>query len=484
MSQPPDNPSDHKLNRWQFSLRGMLIFTVSVAIGAAVARCDMQSWFGVSSYTPNQQIIRMSYGGGLIAILVFWLILGILYQIRDLHASLAFPDLIPQQRWGLRFEIFWRLAVAALIILYAMLSFFIERGAIALPAAEDISWWSDGMMRTSLLVILFFVIIGSVPYKQRKTPNSILHNILYFVACILAILLCLTRWIDYTMIPHLVHIATIGIDWDHSLKLSSINPRSYNFYVSLFFWWSILSSLIVIVNWVILKYLARKWPVGIGRRLILLSFLTIGVFCASVFVIWIKIYGLCKFSPYLAEAGSPAPWHCWIATIMLVIVLTSLVTYRMTAEHCSIADTPQIAWRRNTHKYYHERWWILLLFAIAIIWFHYEIFFAQKKAMNLILTSIGQGSSLSFSLNDLLVEPWLFFPTDYLWLSLFLLSFHRAFSRRPDPQQSQIQLPQINPVKFITIWIATAAVMISGGFVFVWTSFALWFNPWFTGRWP
>jgi hypothetical protein len=81
---------------------------------------------------------------------------------------------------------------------------------------------------------------------------------------------------------------------------------------------------------------------------------------------------------------------------------------------------------------------------------------------------------------DLLLD-WMFRPAGYLWLSLLLLSFHRAFAKR-DGFQSQ--LPRMSRAKFIAVWIATAVVMISGAFVLAWTSFALWFNPWFTGRWP
>jgi hypothetical protein len=74
MSQPPDNPSEPLHNRWQFSLRGMLLFTLSVAIGASVVKCNVHNWIGDQSQLVGG--IKIGFGGGLIAILVFWMIFG------------------------------------------------------------------------------------------------------------------------------------------------------------------------------------------------------------------------------------------------------------------------------------------------------------------------------------------------------------------------------------------------------------------------
>jgi hypothetical protein len=414
------------------------------------------------------------------AILLFWMVLGIIYQIRDLRYTLASnKDLIAEQRWGLRFEIFWRIAVTALLAMYVLLSFLIDRGTLTLSEWEDFILLYTGTFRVSVVILLLLVLVGSVPYIRREKRPSYFYCGLQLFALMLAVVFCLIRWMDYTTIPHFVHIATLGIDWAQRLKFTAVDPRHYNFYASLFFWWSLFSVLIVAANWAILTRLARQWSAGFKRRLIWSGLLIAGVALAGSFVIWIKTSGLHKFSPFLAEAGSHPPYHCWIAAVLLMLILTTILTYRMAADYNPLAIAPQVIWRQNPNKYYHEKRWMLVLLAVAIVWFHYEIYFHQTAIYH---QAMGIGYT-AFSLQELF-DSWFFQPTDYLWLSLILLAIYRAFARRKDARGLQAELPRINPARFIAIWFGTLAFTISGALVLVWMSFALWFNPWWRGRWP
>ena len=106
MPQSPFAPAESVRQRWQFSIRGMLIFTVSVAIGASVSQTKLSSWVAfipTDAFDQNKVPLDIKTGwcGGLIATLIFWLCMGIFYQIRDLWASLSTRcDLDNQQRWG------------------------------------------------------------------------------------------------------------------------------------------------------------------------------------------------------------------------------------------------------------------------------------------------------------------------------------------------------------------------------------------------
>jgi hypothetical protein len=481
MSQSSDNPSATPHNRWQFSLRGMFIFTLSVAVGAAVVRCNMHSWLGTGK---NEYDMKVGLDGGLFAILVFWMVLGLIYQIRDLRSTLASNHtLIAEQRWGLRFEIFWRLTVTALLAMYFFISFLIDIGTLTLSEWAGLGWMDISVFRVSVVILLLLVLVGSVPHIRREKPTSLFNRGLQLIVFMLAIVFCLERWIDLTFLPYLIHLATIGIDKAQPLKFASVDPRYYNFYSSLFFWWSLSSGLIVVVNWIILKQFAQQWSAGVKRRLILSGLLISGVALAGSFVIWIETTGFNKLSPFLADAGSDAPFHCWIAAALLILILASILTFRITADYNSLATSPQVSWRQNPNKYYHEKRWMLVLLAVAIVWFHFEIYFYQKDVAAKSMLAAGFNYSRPLSLQELL-ESWFGLPTDYLWLSLILLSLHRAFARRKDPEHHQAELPRINPARFVSVWFAALAFMISGALVLVWMSFALWFNPWWRGRWP
>jgi hypothetical protein len=351
-----------------------------------------------------------------------------------------------------------------------------------------LQWMPESTIRHIMLLLLLLVLVGSVPYVPRQKRSSFVHCGLYLIAYVLAIVFCLEIWMTDTAIHYLTHITTLGMDYAAPAIFSRVNPEIYNSRISIFFWWSLLSGAIVVANWAILTRLARQWSAGIVRRLLWTVLLIIGIASTSAFVIWIKIWGLRGISPDFAEVGSSAPLHCWIAASLVVLILTTVITYRMTINYDQPTDIPQSTWRLNPKKYYHERRCILLFLAIAMICFHYEIYFLVKNAISHGMSGVGLTFSSLLNSWSELVDSWIGIPygvpIDCLLLSVILLALHRAFVRREDPQQPQSELPRINSARFVTIWFAALAVIISGIPTLVWMSLALWFNPWFRGRWP
>jgi hypothetical protein len=482
MSQPVNNASGLRRKRWPFSVRGMLLFAVSIAIGAAVAFPDLRDWLATAlflSFLKKVHIVQtMDWTWGLIAVLVFWMVLGIINQARDLRISLAeHPDLPRELKFGGQFEIFWRLSVAILLVIYLLIRLVVQFDIVDLPEREFDPLTTGFVIREGVFALLLLIIVGSIPYVRREQQSSTLHRGLTLVAYILAAAICLEQWADKTIIYHLVHIAILGIDWSQPLKFSAVNPHDYSLYTKLFFWLSLLAGIIVVANWAILGRLARQWSMGIWRRLLWIGLLVIGVVAASAYVIWVYTRALWQISPIFAATGSQAPWHCWIAATLLAIILVTLVTYRMTTNRDPIAESSQVNWRRNPKKYYHEWRTVLTLLAIILIWLQVVIFISFLQ--------IWWNNRFTYQ------SPWieavrsiLSWPVNLLWLSLILLAVHRAFVRRADPKRPQAQLPRISPARFATVWLGALAVTISSILVLVWMSFAFWFNPWWSAQWP
>ncbi len=259
-------------------------------------------------------------------------------------------------------------------------------------------------------------------------------------------------------------------------QFSIIDPSYYYTYTNLFFWWSISSGMVVVINWAILVRLARQWPMGFKRRLMWIILLISGIAAASTFIFWLYASGLKEISPYFAESLNEAPISYWISAVLLVIILVTILTYRMAVDRGQIANMPLIQWRRNPDKYYHEWRTILVLLTIAIA-------FCFLNALNLLRMLVSQISWDFVPPPRFLSWTDIFYgllgaPISCLWCALILLALHRVFARRRAPEHLQSELPRINPAKFITVWIATAAFVVSGALVLVWMSFALWFNPW------
>ncbi len=367
-----------------------------------------------------------------------------------------------------------------LLAIYVLVAFLVDHGILVLPERDGDILPVGIAIRDAVFVMLMLIIVGSVPYVHRQQRSSPLRLGLWLLGCVVAAAFCLGRCASQTLIYNLVHIATLGIDYAMPGNRSAINANLYNVRILWFFWLSLLVVMIVVANWAILARLAGQWSRGIGRRLLWIGFLVAGVAATSLYLLWVYTRALWQISPYFAAAGYQVPLHCWFASSLLILILTTMLTYRLGVNRDQQSDMPQVAWRQNTTKYYHERWWLLLLLAITSIWFRLEIY-------RFLLEFVNQNNMAIFhskwTFNWFYLLGWWFDnPINFLWLSLIILAFQRAFARRDDPHRPQTDLPRIAPARFIAVWLGTLAVILSSVPTLVWVNFAFWFNPWWRSR--
>jgi hypothetical protein len=487
MPQSPFASSDSPRQKWQFSIRGMLIFTASVAIGTSVSQTNISNWLTIfatqrTDFRQPIEIIKTGWGGGMLATLIFWLCLGLAYQIRDLWICLnANPEIDKAQKAGGQIEIVWRAGLVALLIGYASVLFLVDMRILILPESGDHDWRMGSMLREAVLLSLLLILVRSVPAVHRiKLPALVKHlfeGILYGLV---------VYYLSKTLIFSLVNTAILGIDSSFPAKFSVINPRLYAHTIAIFHRWSLISALSVLVNLFVLRCLARQWSSGIKRRFFWSVLLIVGIANNFAFVIWFITIGYPTICPYLVETGGHVARHSWITLTILTAILTAVPAYRMTTERSVVAEVPAISWRRNPNKYYHEQRLILLLFVAVLLWIMADLYFEAKRNPEFPITEWGN----LFFRGRFYRSSWdfidaLFFgiiPVLFLWLSLLLVILHRAFARRFGPNHPPAELPRINRTKFVTIWLATLAFTISGTLTLVWMSFGLWSNPWFCVR--
>ena len=373
--------------------------------------------------------------GTLLVILAFWMILGVLYQVRDLRSTLVtHHDLIAEHRWGLRFEIFWRMIMAVLMSFCVLMVFLINEKIVVLPLPTDISYSLIGSFTDCVPAILLLALAGSVPYVRRKESSSLLHRGLYLIFCLLAAVFCLEQWIGSTIIHYLVHLTTVSMDHGQAPQFSSIDVRHYHAHTNLFFWWSISSGLIVVANWAILVRLARQWPMGFRRRLLWTFLLIAGITAASAFIFWVYAKGLKETSPYLAETVNEAPISYWMSAAFLVVVIVTVLTYRMAVDRGQKTDMPNINWRRNPGKYYHEWRTILVLMVIAIAFYCLNVFNLLRMLDSQLLWGVFPGPFNSWADWAGIFYGFFGMPIPCLWCALILLVLHRTIARREIPR--------------------------------------------------
>ena len=490
MPQSPFAPAESARGRWQFSIRGILLFTASVAIGASVSQINLSSWMAFVSLDVYNEWrvptdIKTGFFGGSIAVLLFWCCFGLFYQVRDLRAWLAAHGSLPgEQRAGARFEIGWRICLLASFLLYAVMVYLVDQKRLVL-AERGVRFWNVAeMIREAIFALLLLILVGSVPAAR---PRKYWAALVYLVRAVLGV--CIIRFfleyvLDDMAVCRLVEIATIGISNAFPLDLTPNGAILVRRYSRIFFWWTAASGVVFAFNYYFLSKLARQKKAGIGRRLLWCVLLSLGVLNTSVFAIWILTYGYPQLSPIFVEARGPIEFHCWIAIAVITVLLAAVSAYRMTADRRKIESAVAAAWRRNPDNYYHEWRLVLWLFAMAVAGLLAQLLYYQSTVPGLTLSNLqtfGYKRPPGFSLN--LIPDWLNGrPVNYLWLALILLALHRALWPRGKGEQRQTELPRIELRRFFAIWLLSLLVILPGLFALAWLSFAVWYSPWYMGR--
>jgi hypothetical protein len=483
MPQLPFAVPESSRQRWQFSIRGMLLFTASVAVGISVWQTKLVCWSAYGfNYSPRREDIHSSWSGGLIAFFLCWMLFGLGYQIRDLWAFLGgHPHLDQEQRRGLRFEIFWRVCVVLLLTLIALFAALLNQGFLILPEIDweggfFYGWGESAVIREAILILLVMTILGSIPHAQPKLKRPCWQWLINFFTWALAITICLIVWMDEAYYVMIGHFATVEMDRAFPLKYSAIDPLHYRERCLFFYHWAIISGAIVLFNWICLSSLARQWSAGIVRRCLWALLFLSGITAVGSNVIWIFACGLRQISLYFAEVVMQFPTHYWIAIGLLLTVLITVMTYQMAVNRNPMPKESPMSWRRNTGDYFHEGRYFLLGLAVAIVAFRiyasYEVF-QQEPCMFSIFGS-PERFVKSFYSWPMFVKIFFYRPMEFLWTGLLMLVIFRAFAGRSDANQLQAALPRLNRAKFITIWLATAALVVSGTLALVWMSFSLW----------
>ena len=228
-------------SRWQFNIKTLLLLMFSVAVGAAVMKTDRQCWFAIprsfASFFVGPIVRKITAGwsvGFFVAIFV-WLAFGIFQQILDLHAVAAKSTISPEQRWGRRFEVFWRVMTIVLLFLYYLLAFLMDQGKVVL---HDSAWLTGASIREAILALLAIVIVAGIPYRPKPRPNSTLRRFIEMAGMLLSFALCFGSWSMDTLSYYLVQISTMGMDTFHPIgKEFGVHSYSHHsYYTAKFFW--------------------------------------------------------------------------------------------------------------------------------------------------------------------------------------------------------------------------------------------------------
>ena len=141
----------HRRSYWpRLSRRTLLISILSAVLGVFFWRIE-EDWHS-----------------GAWAAISLWIVLGLMAQVRDLWRS---PDgsgaMTSEERWGWRFAVVWRFAIAGLMVAYFVARLFIAWKILVLQDGPDVFWMFFGQISDAVLLTAMIVAIASSP---RLTP--------------------------------------------------------------------------------------------------------------------------------------------------------------------------------------------------------------------------------------------------------------------------------------------------------------------------
>jgi hypothetical protein len=334
--------------------------------------------------------------------------------------------------------------------------------------------------------LLLLLIVGSVPAVKRNFAASWRSRLINGIAWVLAAVICWILWRDETVCGWLALLATNDVDRTFPPKFSLLDVRQYHASCRMFFLWSTFSAAMVVFNWASLRRLAGEWSVRTARRRLWAILVATGIGAVASYLIWLYVWGFWKICPHYA--GMPAgshPTHYWVALALSFFILITAMACPMAVDRSPTPNGPRLSWRRPGGHYYHECRLLLFGMAIAIICFRvcwsYELHHLDKFQYGIWSENARKFPWLQPVL--LFAETFMFRPMDFLWAALIFQALFRAFGKRPAADSPQLDIPRINRAKFITLWLATAAFVITGALTLAWVNFGFWFCPWYFKKW-
>lgn len=437
---------DRTRRRFHFSLSGLFICVFGIAVGLAEARHIGASWID-----------------GLLAAVAAWGAVGLAQQARDIWRHFQGDESLGEdQRWGVRFAAFWRMAVVALAVGGFVLSQMESVGFVTLPEGPSDFNNTGQLLRsaTFFLTLLFMAGRGHAP----ALPVSPAKRWVEPAALAAGFILGLLVWWDDMMIWFLVHVACEGIAAVSPLRF--LEPRAvpslaaqYKPFVCGSAMAFVLSTLSFTVIWQLPKS-SRRWrPTSIALLVILLP-------ACYALDFWLANAGLRRASPFLQGAQEPRPAHVWPTAFLVTAVFATSCSYRWCMSRWDTEIRLSSDWQGGG-RYLHEgtTWAILLAAAVA-----------GSVAQGLIeVYRWGFGiASLPAILFDFLLQP-----KYLLALAILLVACARIFDglrrRKVLPERG---IAALNPKKFAMVWCAVMLATPAAVAALAALSFALWLTPW------
>jgi len=447
-----DGKPGDRLRPFQFGIRGLFVLAFAVAVGFSTLGTEHARWFHVL------------FGAGLALTL-----LGLTHQVVDLCQTFyGRMDLSADHRWGWRFEVFWRLGVATLLVGYYAMSILLERKVLSLPDRRGDDFFIGSALRDVVAVLAAVIIFAAIERPGRERPSSRRSRWIALLGAIAGICWYGVAVANWLLIPFLVHVSIQGIGCAEPLWLATEGFGLVSIAkMHAFFWCSLLSVGGLLVSLALIGRLARRPPEGSRHGWVTVGLLACSLGIAGICVTWLCTDGIRSLAPMYVQVWDPGPGHIWITASLLILTFVTAATRRIVSAGDTLSRDPLTDWRRRPQAYYHERRAVLFVMATGLIALLTETFLFYLKWFG-----FGLQAVLDYLGFMLILPQTLFF------MALLLVAVQKAVTgwRRSDaPVPTGV--PELPLARFCAVWVALLLTVVLAVPAIAGLGFAVWMIP-------
>lgn len=451
--------------RLRLDLRTLLLWTVYVAVGCAMAAGprSVDELDFVSLGTTQLPLVRWVYG--LLGAASAAIAVGLFQQASAIRRHAAawtneFATLKPAARW----ESGLRQALASILIACIAIHFLTMQRVVELPES-DLFFYGD----VATQYVWWLAILAALSDAcMRAKGNASRRRWLIGDAIVYLCATCLAFYIvtELSLITFLVHVATHDVD-------SGFAP-SYTRYPIVTYrdeWMLVASSAAastaIVVAGAFFSPLRNASDASDWSRRRSLAFMLLLTTLTAAYAYWFYSTALNYYSPDLASVGSGASWWKQLGGIVLGAMLVSCVAYR--------------AWHSRERKSFAPESNPTII----------ELpFAAESLAILLVLlaaTTLQLAEQIWMALDETLGSwtetlPYLLvYPSTYFIIAMLLASIQLMRLRWQGRAPAPLTLIPLKSSEFVASWLLLAMILAVAIPTFAAFSFSFWLGPWY--RW-
>ncbi len=414
------------------------------------------------------------YGGDwrniVLAVIAGALTVGLSRQARDIWVACRVD---PSHGMHLRlwFSLGWRLVAGPLLIVVILLG--------CLPQAaldEELAWDAENFQQAgdhlfqsvTLLLVTAALLAGCFAWRDPSSVReaSRWSDAAWWLSAVVMVVLVGTTML---MLYSLVHIAIQGIlaYLPYSRRGIVMNPAMpTSREVTAFVRWSYLAGLGVLLNaWLTVQLAAsfeRRWI----RRIAIAALLLVTLTLTCRYLIWVYQMELPRISPIYSEMLFERPQRQWLFAAVLIGIFATAATWRIMQRPSQAKCRLQIDWQERVSRYWHERVLVLVLVALVVL----EGWVRDMRLSNwMSMFPFDRFMVVSVTFGE---------PIAYLRIACLLVIGLVAVRRwRGEEGTSDVWFAALPPARFVLIWLAVVATVVTGVPTFTVFCFAFWLAP-------